>query len=127
MRAPQKMPAPILPSVADPIGRGIDALVRARPNVAAHIDSGQYGNLFAGWLAQEALLLSRIADEIRAARLPTSEGDALRGLAASEFDTVPVDGPTTAVGTFLLRRDPQLVHPGVIRRGSRFRRAADPT
>jgi hypothetical protein len=118
---------PILPSVIDPIGRGIDALVRARPSSARHIERGRYGHPFAGWRAQESILLARIADEIRAARLPTAEGAALRALAASEFDTDVVDGPTRAVGTIALWRPVEPTPAGVIRKGSLFRRVGEPT
>jgi Baseplate J-like protein len=121
------MVRPILPSVVDPIGRGIDALVRARPTAARHVERGRYSHPFAGWRAQEAILLARIAEEIRAARLPTAEGDALRALAASEFDTDVVDGPTRAIGTISMWRPIEPVPAGVIRKGSTFRRVGDPS
>ena len=121
------MTDPILPRVVDPIGRGIDALVRARPSAARHVERGRYSHPFAGWRAQEALLLARIADEIRAARLPTAEGAKLRALAASEFDTEVVDAPTRALGTISLWRPIEPVPAGVIRKGSTFRRVGDPS
>jgi hypothetical protein len=119
------MTDPILARVTDPIARGIEALVRARPSAAPHIDGGRYGHLFAGWRAQEALVLAALADRVASMRLGTATGDDLRELAASEFDALIDASRTTAIGTMRLARTG--ARPaGVIRNGSLFRRAANP-
>jgi hypothetical protein len=119
------MPGPILPSVVDPLGHGVRALVEARPSAAPHLATGRYGHPLLGWRAQEALLLSRLADEIRAARLPTSTGDELAELVRSEFDVDFDASPTAAVGTLRLARTSSPAPAGVVRKGSLFARGAN--
>jgi hypothetical protein len=119
------MTDPILPSVADPIAHGMAALVAKRPRAAAHVESGRYGDLFAGWSAQESLVLGRLVDAVRARRLPTAEGAALVELAASEFETVVDPAPTRAIGTMTLYRPPGALRAGVIRKDTKVRRLAD--
>lgn len=120
------MADPQIPRIDDPIGQGTANLVANRPSVIGKIDTGRYSHVFAGWRAQEALLVARIADEARSARLPFASGQSLRDLAASEFDTFVPDGPTTAVGSVTLQRTTATLG-GVIRRGTKFRRPANPT
>jgi hypothetical protein len=119
------MPGPILPSVIDPLGHGVRALLKARPSAAPHLARGRYGHPLLGWRAQEALLLSRLADEIRAARLPTSTGDELAELVRSEFDVDFDASPTAAMGTLRLTRTSSPPTAGVIRKGSLFARGAN--
>jgi hypothetical protein len=119
------MTDPAIPSSYDPIGVGIAALVAARPSVLTHLDTGRYANVLVGWRAQCALLIARIADEVRSSRLTTAQGDALRALVASEFD-VPTntDGRSTAIGSVLAGFSG--TKSGTMPRGMRFRRVANP-
>lgn len=108
------------------VGKGIDKLVELRPGALRHVNHGRgvYANVFAGWRAQAALVLRRDADLAKNGRLPFSEGDPLRFLIGSEFDTPAELGPTKAVGQVILTRGAG--RPGgAIRRGARFSRPAD--
>lgn len=108
------------------VGRGIDKLVELRPSALAHVNHGRgvYANVFAGWRAQAALVLRRDADLAKNGRLPFSEGDPLRFLIGSEFDTPSVLGPTKAVGQVVMTRAAGRAG-GTIRKGARFSRPAD--
>ncbi len=108
------------------IGKGIDKLVELRPSALAHVNHGRgvYANIFAGWRAQAALVLRRDADLAKNGRLPFAEGDPLRFLIGSEFDTPAELGPTKAVGQVVLTRAPGRAG-GTIRKGARFSRPAD--
>jgi hypothetical protein len=117
---------PILPRPDDPIGRGIDRLVELRPAALAFIDRGRYGHVFAGWRAQLAVLIERLAAEVAARRLPLATGAALLDLCASEFDTVLPTTPTIAVGEVTLARSLGSLPAGAIRKGFTWRRPADP-
>lgn len=121
------MTDPVIPNAADAIGQGINALVALRPAAVSHIDSGTYGNVFAGWRAQQALLIARLADEVAQSRLATAYGDGLRQLVASEFDVfVSSDGSSPATGIFQITRT-NVMKAGTIPRGSRIRRLPVPT
>jgi hypothetical protein len=115
--------APIVPRPEEALGRGVERLVALRPAAQAFIDAGRYGNVFAGWRAQLARVIQRLVREIAASRLETATGDALRDLCASEFDTVLPTEPLTAVGDVMLLRNVDGA-PGVIPKGTRFRRPA---
>src|SRR5262249_39673102 len=68
-----------------------------------------------------------LVSEIEARRLTLADGDALRELCASEFDTVLPTQPRGALGNILLRRPASGSLPaGVIRRGTRWRRPPAP-
>src|SRR5580704_13883604 len=110
-----------------PVGAGIDQLVALRPGALAHIDQGRYGYVFAGWRAQSALLVQRLVAEICARRLPLAQGQALRELCGSEFDTDLPTAPQAAIGDVTLERTTGAMPAGVIRKGTRWRRPADPT
>ncbi len=114
---------PIVPRPDQAIGAGIEKLVALRPAAQAFIDAGRYGNVFAGWRAQLAVVIQRLVREIEGSRLETATAEALRDLCASEFDTVLPLGPTASLGTANLLREVD-GGPGVIPKGTRFRRAA---
>jgi hypothetical protein len=114
---------PIIPRPEQAVGPGVERLVALRPAAQAFIDVGRYGNVFAGWRAQIARLIQRLVREVTASRLETATGNALRDLCASEFDTVLPLAPRTAVGDVMLLRNVD-GGPGVIPKGTRFRRAA---
>src|SRR5438105_3554021 len=120
------MTEPIIFRPDVPVGAGVDRLVALRPGALAHIDHGRYGHVFAGWRAQVAILVQRLVAEIGARQLPLAKGQALRELCASEFDTDVPTAPRTAIGDITLRRTTGAMPAGVIRRGTRWRRPADP-
>jgi hypothetical protein len=119
--------APIIPRPEQALGPGVERLVALRPAAQAFIDVGRYGNVFAGWRAQIARLIQRLVREVAASRLETATGAALRDLCASEFDTVLPVEPRAAIGDVMLLRNVDGA-PGVIPKGTRFRRPtkADP-
>ena len=121
------MADPQIPRLDDAVGRGVEGLLAARPSVGNKVEVGRYGHVIAGWRAQLALLINRIADEVRSGRLPYAAGQGLRDLIASEFDTIINDAPTPAVGSIVLLRSLGSLGGGVIRKGTKFRRPADPT
>lgn len=114
---------PIIPRPDQALGPGVESLVALRPAAQAFIDAGRYGNVFAGWRAQLALVVQRLVREIEASRLETATGEALRDLCASEFDTVLDMAPRASLGTANLIREVD-GGPGVIPKGTRFRRGA---
>ena len=114
---------PIIPRPADALAPGIERLVALRPGALAFVDAGRYGNVLAGWRAQLARLIQRLVREIQASRLETATGEALRDLCASEFDTVLPTAPRTSLGDANLIREVD-GGPGVIPKGTRFRRGA---
>ena len=90
---------PILPSSADVVGAAKARLVAVRPSAAPHIETGRYARPFVGLRGQFLRARARLAEEARAARLPTSEGDALTELASSNFDTLRASSaPVAAIG-----------------------------
>jgi hypothetical protein len=115
------------PNVDQIIGTGKDALVAARPSARPFVDSGFYGDIFAGWRAQLALVARRLVDECKSARLPNAEKKALQELAASEFGVPLSLDPQTAVGLTTLNRGPNVTQQSIIKKGTRFRMDADPT
>jgi len=125
---------PAIPVPDDIVGAGTTAMVAQRPSCAPFLLQGRYRDVVDGWRAQAALGLRRMADESAATRIPTSEGDALRQLSASEFfiDTIPV--PQVALGRFALARTVTDTNatktnwtPGVIPAGFRFHKISSPT
>ncbi len=114
------------PTADELIGKGIDALVSARPTTLVHVNNGRgvYANVFAGWRAQAQLMCRRNADFAKNGRIRFAKGQPLRFLAGSEFDTPATLTATTAVGQVTLTR--AAGRPGgTIRKGSRFFRPAD--
>src|SRR5690242_16854682 len=100
------MPAnKLIPDLDACIGAAIEDLIAKYPNALRHINygKGRWSHLFTGWRAQGNLVTRRFGDEVVATRL-FSEGDALKQLAASEFNTVLSTEPTKAIGELLLSR-----------------------
>ena len=95
---------PIIPTVGQVIGRAKERLVELRPNAERHVEDGVYGLVIEGWRGQMAPVRARLADEVLASRLPTSQGQALTELARSEFDTPRNAEPSKAIGEVELRR-----------------------
>lgn len=118
-----------IPRSAAIVGAGIDAMVALRPELVAKFNDpkSRYSSLVVGLRAQFDLLIRRIADEAIAARIGAATGDALAAVAASEYDTAISSGATTATGDIFLARSGGGKPQGVIRKGHRFRRPADPT
>jgi len=115
-----------VPSPDEIIGPGIDKLVELRPGTLRHINYGRgvYSHIFAGWRAQAALMVRRLADYAKNGRLAFAGGDALKILTGSEFDTLSDLAPASAVGQVVLTRGGGR-DGGTIRKGARFRRPAD--
>lgn len=128
------MSLPQLPLLDDILAQGAAALLAARPSATGHHEHGEYGKILAGWRAQLALVLAYVSSEIRASRLPLATGEPLLQLLASEFLATIAPGPSAAIGEVLLRRQlttgsPTLTgvfQPGVIKKGTRFVKRADP-
>jgi hypothetical protein len=99
---------PILPTIGQVIGAGKERFKELRPHTANAVDYGRYAAVFEGWRAQFALLRARLGDEVRAARLPFAEGQALTDLARSEYETPRREEATRALGEVILVR--QVVH-----------------
>lgn len=96
---------PILPSAHDVIGAGKARLIEVRPSTEQHVESGNYGLIFEGLRGQFDLARDRLAKEVRAARLPTAEGDDLTELCASNYDYQrAAEQQTTAYGGVTLAR-----------------------
>lgn len=110
------------------IGPAIDEFVRLRPNALKHINygTGVYANIFAGWRAQAAVCLRRLALAAVDRRLTLATGQGLLDTVASEYDAFVELGPTTAVGDAVLVRSTSLTS-GSILAGTRFKRPASLT
>lgn len=121
------MTDPVIFRPEDPLARGINMLVALRPKALQFIDGGRYGHPFAGWRAQIARAIVRVADEVLSSRIDTASGDALRELCASEFNTIFPTAPTKAYGSVGLVRSLGPLAAGSIPRGFRWRRPADPS
>ncbi len=93
-----------VPTVGEVVGAGIEALVAARPGAAAHIESGNYGNVVEGWRAQFELARRRLVDEHCATRLPLARGQELSELTAGNYDCPRRQEPTAAIGAIVIRR-----------------------
>lgn len=124
------MADPIIAPSSAIVGPAIDAIVALRPEALAHLNTGgRWCDLPAMWRAQALLDLARLGDEAKSARLRFATGAALRTLAASEFGTsLPVD-PQIAVGSVTFARPspfPAVAPQGVIKKGTRFGKQADP-
>lgn len=121
---------PQIPRVTDITGAAATALVAARPHTAPHLAAGRYGDVIAMWKAQITIALRRLADECRAGRVPLSVGKPLAELLASEFDAVTDPNPVKAAGTielYLHNTTGSTVAGGLIRAGTKFSKAANPT
>lgn len=119
-----------IPRVTDITGAATTALAASRPSAAQHIATGRWGDPIAMWKAQITLALRRLADECRSGRVPLAEGKALAELVASEFDAATDPSPQKAIGLVeMLRHNTTAVAwpGGLIRAGTKFSRAADPT
>lgn len=121
-------PSAQIPTPDELVSKGIDKLVALRPRALQHINGGTgvYSHVFAGWRAQAALMVRRLADYAKNGRLAFADSDALKALAGSEFDTLDELAATPAVGQVVLARAAGRAG-GSIRQGSRFTRAADTT
>lgn len=117
-------PAAQTPTPEELIQEGVDALVALRPKAADHIPDGVYGNVFAGWRAQAALMLRRDADFAKQGRIKFAEGLPLRFNAGSEHDLPTTLEATKAIGQVILTRESGRLG-GTIRKGARFTRPAD--
>lgn len=115
-----------IPTPDEIIAPGINKLVELRPRALRHINEGKgvYSHVFAGWRAQAALLIRRLADHAKQGRLPYGDGDPLKELTASEFETLDELGPTAAIGQAVMTRAADRP-AGTIRKGARFQRPAD--
>lgn len=124
---PDRSPVPLADEI---LGPGIDAIVSVRgAQILRFLNNNPgsvYARVFAGWRAQIALLIAYLADEVKSARLPLAEAQALVECAADEFFTIVDPAATKAYGTVFLTRTGTLPG-GVIRKGTTFRRAADET
>lgn len=98
------LPSAQIPSPADVLGPGVDALLEARPTAAPYVDTGRWGDVIVGHRGQFGLARKRLAAEASAARLPFATGEALSDLARSEYDTPRSSGPVEAVGEVVLTR-----------------------
>src|SRR5258708_30627660 len=121
------MADPQIPTADSVVGPGIDKLIALRPNSLKHINygTGRYSHIFAGVRAQVATMLKRLADEAKSARLKLAEGQSLKDLAASEYDTVVNNEAQFALADVTLTRSTGPLSAGMIRKGTRFRRPAD--
>lgn len=95
---------PIIPTLGEVIGPAKEKLVELRPRAENHVEQGRYGLIVEGWRGQLAPVRARLADEVRASRLPTSEEQALTELTRSEYDCPRREGPSKAIGRVELRR-----------------------
>jgi hypothetical protein len=122
------MADPILPSPTLFITKAIDAMVAARPSTlqAFNTPGSVYNALPTAWRAQFLLLLARDADEVRSARLKFSTGDALRSLAASEFQTQLPPQPQTSMCSMQMYRPTAAAGQGIIPSGTSFTKFANP-
>lgn len=122
------MTDPILPSADRVLTPAIDAIVSARPETLRHFNNpdSNWATLPSLWRAQLLLCLARLADEAKGARLRFSRGQALRALAASEFETTLPSEAQAAYATVTLTRPTPTAGPGVIRTDQLFRMTADP-
>jgi hypothetical protein len=116
---------PILTPASALVAAFIDGVVRARPSTLPHFNNPNsvYGALPAMARAQALLLLARVGDEIKSARLKFATGAALRSLAASEFRTQLPPNPQTALASVAMTRTTGAA--GVVKQGTPFTKAAN--
>ena len=128
------MADPIFPTPNAALAPVAAAITAARPKAAAFLQSGRYGNVLRGWMAQKALLRRRAADEACQARLPTADvTTGLPELVQSEFFVTIPQVPRAAIGTVYIQRLWPSTSPtpvsnfpiGVIQAGKKFHRAAN--
>ena len=129
------MADPIFPSPNAALAPVAAAITAARPNAAAFLKSGRYGNILRGWLGQKNVLRQRSVDEACQARLPSADPvTGLPELVQSEFFVTIPQVPRAAIGTVYIQRawpspwdTPVSDFPiGVIQAGTKFRRSAKP-
>ena len=108
------MAEPILPPSTVFLTAMIDAIVALRPEALQHFNSGGTWNNIPTILRPQAVMLqTRLADEIKQARLGFASGAGLRALCSSEFSTALPGQAQTALGSAVLTRT------GVIGSGSK--------
>src|SRR6185436_16829457 len=93
-----------VPTVADVVGPGIEAMVTARPTVLKHLEKGRYHDHVAGWKGQFAVEQDRIVEEVAATRTGFATGQALTELCSSEFETDRTIGALAGVGEVTFAR-----------------------
>jgi hypothetical protein len=114
-----------IPTAAEIVGPGIDALVALRPQALKHIDdgTGNYAKVIRGLEAQAKLMLRRLSAEAVAANLDLATDQELVEVADSEFSTRFTFEASRAEGEVYLFR-PVSGSQGAIRKGHKFRRPA---
>jgi hypothetical protein len=119
------MADPILTPPSALVTAFIDGVVQARPSTLTHFNNPNsvYGALPAMARAQALLLLARLGDETKSARLKFATGAALRSLAASEFRTQLPPNPQTALATVTMTRTTG--SSGIVKQGTPFTKAAN--
>jgi hypothetical protein len=120
------MDPPILPTGSNLLTPFIGAVTLARPESLQHFNAGgNWAALPKMYRAELLLCLSRLAKEVKAARLRFASGEELRTLCASEFSTTLPAAPQTALGKVTFTRASGL--GGVLAKpGDTFVRKADP-
>jgi len=115
------MADPILPTPDSLVTPFIDAIVAQRPEALQHFNSGgRWSHLSKMLRAQAVVALSRMADEVKSARLRFATGQSLRALCASEFNTTLPPDPQLAYGEVELARPSPGSASGIIPAGSRI-------
>jgi hypothetical protein len=93
-----------IPSLRELVSPGVMELIAQRPRAAAHMATGRFGDLIAGWRAQAALLRGRLAQEVLAARVDLCPDEDIRELAEGELWQRLPDTPQRAVGECVVTR-----------------------
>lgn len=122
------MTDPIIPSPDEIIGPGITSLVSLRPTALPYINNGfpgTYGEVFVGYRGQATKEIEALSDLVKNGRLNSATGDALKALAASEFDSLENDVPAKSVGLIEVHRSIPAT-AGVIPAGTRVKRSFSP-
>jgi len=116
---------PQIPNPNDALSAAISYLTVNKPETVPHLGSGNWANVLQGWRSEMALTIQRIAQEVKASRLPFATGQDLVSLAGSEFDTFLPPDPLTASGYLtLFRPNPGTTPAGIFKAGFRIRRNA---
>jgi hypothetical protein len=116
---------PQIPNPNDALSAAVAYLTANKPETVPHLGSGNWANVLQGWRAEMAMTIQRIAQEVKASRLPFATGQDLISLAGSEYDTFVSPDPLTASGYLLVERPVISNMPaGIFRAGFRIRRLA---
>ncbi len=120
---------PQIPNPNDALSAAIAYLTANKPETVPHLGSGNWANVLQGWRAEMAMTIQRIAQEVKASRLPFATGQDLISLAGSEFDTFVSPAPLAANGSMIITRPMPLSGPGtapagIFRAGFRVKRLA---